>query len=186
MTARPPVEENVDYFVTKYESECLDRLFGYQFAKAFREGLEQPAPEQRWIDLRDGKEYTFHSQLFKWIGFQNAQKESIIANYVYYQYVYDQLTQTVGIGEVATKAENAAKSSPIDKAVRAWNEMVNWIGNLHGYLNANRDVYPEYQVRHSYEYFWPKGAWCGCVDKLFGCCCYQEKPFFRYKNTLGL
>lgn len=77
-------------------------------------------------------------------------KQSLIANYIYYHWHRDQATQSVGIGEVATKAENATRVSPAVKMVRAWNEMIDWIKEMVLFLDTRRADYPEWddQDRH--------------------------------------
>jgi hypothetical protein len=75
-----------------------------------------------------------------------AVKKSLIANYVYYQWQKDQYTQTVGLGEVATKAENAQVVTPEYKMIRAYNEMVERIRELMYYLYIKQDVYTDWWV----------------------------------------
>lgn len=141
----PAVLESLQFFIAKYEPDCLDRLLGLGFAEAFRAGIAGGAPEQRWIDLRDGKLYTWKNRDRKWIGFTNAGKISILANYVYYYYQRNLVSQSVGVGEVATKAENARRISPAAKMVRAWNEMGQWIYELQDFLIAHASDYPEWK-----------------------------------------
>jgi hypothetical protein len=73
-------------------------------------------------------------------------KESLIANYVYYWYMRKQATQTTTVGEVATKTENAVRTSPGAKMVRAWNEMVQWIWEMYDFIETRPADYP-YLVR---------------------------------------
>lgn len=73
-----------------------------------------------------------------------SAKKSIIANYVYYKWQQDQYTQTVGLGEVATKAENAVVVTPQYKMIRAYNEMVDRIREMMYYLRVRKDDYPEW------------------------------------------
>lgn len=75
-----------------------------------------------------------------------AVKKSFIANYIYYQWMKDQYTQTVGLGEVATKAENAQVVTPQYKMIRAYNEMVDRLRELMYYLQVRQDDYPEWWI----------------------------------------
>lgn len=77
--------------------------------------------------------------------FKVRPKYSMIANYVFYHWLSDATTQTVGLGEVQTRAEAADLVSPIVKQVRIWNELVDHINILREFLYANADDYPEYQ-----------------------------------------
>lgn len=139
----PAVLESLQFFIAKYEPDCLDRLLGLGFAEAFRTGIQEDPIQQRWIDLRDGVIYTWKDRQRKWVGFTNEGKASILANYVYYYYQRNLVSQSVGVGEVTTKAENARRISPAVKMVRAWNEMGQWIHELQDYLQAHVDDYPE-------------------------------------------
>lgn len=70
--------------------------------------------------------------------------KSPIANYVYWHWMKDNTTQTVGLGEVSSKAENAAVVSPSTKMVRAWNEMSECITELYRFLDTNYSVYTDW------------------------------------------
>lgn len=63
------VRKKLDYFISIYEPQCLEKLFGYEFKKEFTDGLNESSPEQKWIDLRDGAEFTgYNGRLKKWRG----------------------------------------------------------------------------------------------------------------------
>jgi len=152
-TNQPAVQENIDYLIKKREPELLTQLFGYEMYKAFTTGLAAPTPEQRWLDLRDGVDYTDTDGLSRrWMGLVTKEaadpKQSLIANYVYYWFTRKEATQSSGVGEVVTKTENSKRVSPISKQVRAWNEMVNWIWELYDYLEAKEADYPELEARN--------------------------------------
>lgn len=84
-----------------------------------------------------------------------SAKKSIIANYVYFHWMEDQISQTVGLGEAATKAENATMVSPAIKMARAWNEMIVWVREMVYYLNTFRSTYREWEDQNMY-WFWRK------------------------------
>lgn len=71
-------------------------------------------------------------------------KKSAIANYVYWFWQKDQFTQTVGIGEVKAKAENAVITSPFIKMIRTWNEVSDTVCEFFEFIEANKSVYPEW------------------------------------------
>lgn len=75
--------------------------------------------------------------------------KSPIANYVYWHWLKDQTTQTVGLGEVASKSENAQLVSPATKMVRAWNEMSEWVEELYYFMQTSYADYPEWQFGDS-------------------------------------
>lgn len=139
--SQPYVSDSVDSFIVEFERDILIKILGLRMYNAFMAGLTESVVEQRWQDLRDGVEYNNK----EWMGFANSRKKSLIANYVYYWYTRDQVTQTTGVGESATKTENAVRVSPAGKQTRAWNEMVNWIADLYEFLKYKSADYPEFK-----------------------------------------
>lgn len=145
-TNQVAVQENLDYLISKREPELLMALWGYAMYKAFLAGLLLDPVPQRWIDLRDGVDYTHDGEQRHWMGLiskTGEPKESLIANYVYYWYTRKKATQTSGVGEVATKTENSVRISPIAKQVHAWNQMVQWIWDMDYFLDEKKADYPE-------------------------------------------
>jgi len=137
------------------EDELLTKLLGYELYKAYKTAValevdDTPGPvvllEQRFLDLRDGKEYTNGSEvLVKWPGLRftvGTMKKSLIANYVYWYYVRDNHTFTTGSGE--KKSPLTINALPTAKLVRAWNEMIDWNYQLYDFLNYYPLIYPEY------------------------------------------
>lgn len=70
--------------------------------------------------------------------------ESLITNFVYYWIRRNAATQTAGIGEVITKAENSTNVSPRKKMASAWNEMRGWVREFLCYMEQNAATYPEW------------------------------------------
>lgn len=79
----------------------------------------------------------------------STPKYSFIANYVYYWYMRNNSTTTTDGGEKFSEAENASRSNPSLKISRAWNEAVEWIAQMHCYLNANRATYTEWNAGYA-------------------------------------
>ena len=61
-----------------------------------------------------------------------------------YWYRRETATDLLGVGESTTNIENGTRVSPNVKMVTAWNEMVKFNLDLHEYLYANRDDFPDY------------------------------------------
>ncbi len=166
-TDKDYVAERIDWCINQYEPEFLQKILGYALYKAFVNGVNisttTPADpdetentsedestvnaDQRWLDLRDGVEYTdLVGELRRWKGLIiTDKKSSFIANYVYYWYRRGTATQTTGIGEVAANAENSVNVPPVQKMVTAWNKMVDWIKELVAFLDAKVETYPEWK-----------------------------------------
>lgn len=63
------VVDRLNYFISIYEPECLKKLLGYELWKAFTDGLLEDSPAQKWLNLRDGAEFTgYNGRLKKWEG----------------------------------------------------------------------------------------------------------------------
>src|SRR5690606_33868577 len=122
------VQEDINALIAKYEPKILRELLGSKLYKEFTDGLKGETIDPKWINLKDGVDG-------EWMGLTDSkEKLSIIANYVYYHWMKKENIQTVGIGTVKPEADNASKASPVDKYVRAWNEMVDWICDLHDFI----------------------------------------------------
>ncbi len=266
----PAVIASVNLFIQKYEDDLLTRLLGYELYRDYKAGIVESVPAQKWIDIRDGKEYTNSGgQLTKWKGlrFSNGYtpittyfiapitftigdggantplnganvysntalagltnidlavfrdgtlkfagtdytvdsaggitllgldvfvtgedfqifttvpqtvsapgagtlKQSPIANYVYYQYLKDNISFTMGAGEVTPKSNSSDKVNPFPKMVRAWNEMVQWNWQLVEFLQEYDDIYPEFENSEVLGY-WP----------------YEMDEVLRLKNRMGI
>lgn len=128
------------------ESELLTKLLGYELNKLYTAGIAAGSPAQKWLDLRDGKEYTTGGGvLTKWPGLRftvGTAKKSLVANYVYWFYLLDNITFTTPSGQ--KKSELPVNALPDHKMIRAWNEMVNWNFQLNTFLLNHTADYPEY------------------------------------------
>lgn len=60
---------NINLFINDYEDEYLQKVLGYDLWKAFVAGLLEVVPEQKWLDLLEGKEFQYKGRTRKWIGF---------------------------------------------------------------------------------------------------------------------
>jgi len=140
------VSGGVAWFLDEMEPRLLTDLLGYELYKAYKTGIA--ASTQKYIDIRDGKEYTNRAGILtKWKGlkFTDGQtKKSMIANYVYWHYMENEMTVTTGTGEKIPQNQNAINASAMIKMVSAWNEMVDWIHELIEFLLTNITEYPEF------------------------------------------
>lgn len=153
-TSNPAILERLQWFINKYERKMLEDLLGYELWKLLDTQITQeeensPAtPLPRLASLLDGTEYTdTGGRLRNWRGLvytESGAPCSLVANFVYWHWIKDQTTQTVGFGEVATQAQNATLVSPTVKQVSAWNEMSKQVQELWYFLNNNQADYPEW------------------------------------------
>jgi len=134
-TGEPAVLADLNRAIEQFEYEVLVDLLGYRLYKQFIDGLDQPAPEQKWKDLRDGAEFSFEfcdvTVTTKWEGLVNQAKRSLIAYYVFYKKLNIDMVSAAGVGGVVqTLTENAEMVSPVNVLVRTWNKMLRLYGDI--------------------------------------------------------
>lgn len=141
-----PANENVLWFMNKYEPKFLNALFGETFAALFTAGIAVTPPvDARWTAILNIPGFTM-----------------AIDNYIYYWYMRDQDVQTFGTGSGKSKNTNSVIASARDKVSRAWYEMyvTNW--QILKFLNDNATTYPEYCLPRWYPIFrltWGNDFW---------------------------
>lgn len=120
----------------RYETEILKKLLGYQLYDEFITAIAG-TPEQKWINLKDGVEFTFEyagqTITQKWNGLINSDLISLISYYVYYMYRNENLSTTTSINDVIGIPENATRVDDAWKVVNAWNRG-------HGLYGDIRDI----------------------------------------------
>lgn len=132
------VVEDIDFLTTKYQKQFLNDVLGADlYNDIFNTAIDKTV--EPWKTLMS-------------LIVDTDTKTSPIANIVYYYYHRKNQTQTVGLGEVKAKAENAVTADPAPKMQRAWLEMSRMVRLLHEYARTNFDAAP-----------FPK--WCDVWDK---------------------
>jgi hypothetical protein len=153
LTIRTDQVPDFDAFILKRQDEVLKKLFGIKLYNAFKTGLDAILPEQRWLDLRDGKEYTVYSYEYKWNGMAD-----MLTPYIFQEWLSAKATSVVNIGGVAqANSENVVTVNHSHKISTASLDYKNksegeiyWFDNcLFGYLYFSDGVYdadviPEY------------------------------------------
>ena len=126
LTVKAP---DINQAIAQYEAEILIKLLGY---KLYKQVVATPNIEP-FKSLIEGAEFTLNylgeEILLKWEGLKNTSKQSLIAYYVFYQYVDRNFTQMTGVGAAISDAKNAQIQNPCpDKMVNAWNRMLELYG----------------------------------------------------------
>jgi len=172
-------------FITRFEPIILEAALGYDFFKAFADGLNAGSDEQieeRWEDLRDGLVYAnVNGVRKKFVGFFNSStKTSPLAGFIYYEFMKEMASQNTGIGLVKAKGENSVRADVVRKPVNAFNEAAYQVRSFWEMLQADQNkaikVYPEFKPEQvqSYNYgvYWPFGN--------------NELYSFHTKNVYGI
>jgi hypothetical protein len=135
--------ETLEYFVDEYVRQLLRDALGIEIFNILDTyvidgAFDSTGAPQYIIDLVEGKEYVKSGVTYKWSGLISTQgvfKKSLLANYVYYQWLKNSFSTQSGVGEVTLNPQNANLVNPTQKLVTAWNSFVTM------YQNANC-VYP--------------------------------------------
>ena len=109
----------------------LKEVLGYALFKDLDDNitdgnLDSGAP-QKWLDLVNGKEYTKDGYTYYWQGLlitEGAFKKSLLANYVFYHWLYYNQSTMSGVGEVVLNAKNAININSTQRLTSVWNEFV--------------------------------------------------------------
>lgn len=153
-------------FIETYEEEYLKKVLGYDLWLAFSTGIagSPGGYDQRWIDLLEGKAFTYLSKNYNWDGFETMIKTPI-ANYVYYKWTEDQASNNTLVGTAVQVVDNNSRVNAVSKMVDAWNRMVDMNKTLWMFLKSDPDVYPEW-VDDCYP-SWPWWSELPWRDELF-------------------
>lgn len=142
--------ETLEYFVDEYVRQLLRDALGIEIFNILDTyvidgAFDSTGAPQYIIDLVEGKEYVKSGVTYKWSGLISTQgvfKKSLLANYVYYQWLKNSFSTQSGVGEVTLNPQNANLVNPTQKLVTAWNSFVTM------YQNANC-VYPNVYYKGS-------------------------------------
>lgn len=175
----------VNNFINQYEPEFLECALGFDLWQAFVNGaLEQSSPEDRWVWLLNGQNYTLNGRNGTWRGFDNSDKRSPIANYVFYQFMDNKAVDFTLTGSVVSETENNRTVNGVDRMIDAWNRMVDMNADLLNYLRANKSLYPEWKER---KHGWLTNYWW--YNKCHVASCQYSKcanNVFQKKTSLDI
>jgi len=138
------VSERLDVFIAKYEARCLTKILGYELYKKINE------VSARMSALRTGADYTNEYGIqCRWNGlFYN--KNSLIANYIFWFYIASAAIQTTGVSTGTMNTQAGQSISPGEKMVSAWNFFSSEVNSMLSYLRANIGLYPEFHPNQFY------------------------------------
>lgn len=125
-------ENNLNYFIEKYEPECLRLMLGSALYESFINGLNEDPIADKWILLRDA--------LFRK---EDKYSFSPVANYVYFKVKKDSRTKTTASGEKLEDSSFTKNVSDEYKLVDVWNEMCSQVRDL--WKNFLKDNYSDYE-----------------------------------------
>lgn len=130
------------------DSECrslLDSVLGYKAFKEFSDSLDvkgeiKPDTPQKWIDLINGLEYEKNGITYYYRGLKyslGASKNSLLAYYVYYKWIDQNVSKSTGVGEVVLQSKNAINVGLTSKLVDIWNKFWTMLGAGYEYNGSH-------------------------------------------------
>lgn len=127
-------KDNINYFIAKYENQFLNYLLGEDLAQKFKTEISEETHDIKWDTLLSKLKKT------EVIG-TTSYNYSFIANYIYYYYQRNELTDTTSIGEY----DAPQRMTIINKSVFAWNSMVNDVMKFWEWMDeVYKDYYTDY------------------------------------------
>lgn len=152
--SQPAVADVVETYIELHGDTLLSMALGESLKDAYLIGIDvgsdDPEPEQRWLNLRDGISFTdWNGHKRRWVGFDSGASLPInpVAAYVWFRYQRDRGVNIGAIGANQTQPENASVVAPGHRLTQIWNQLSSDIYTLWEYVNLNADSYPEFKRR---------------------------------------
>ena len=122
----PSVVSELDSFISKYERELLLNALGVTLYDELQASLlDLDNADQKWIDLVRGKNYTnADGNIKRWDGLQGYDKQSLIAFYIFTEYLRNDNETYTTTGIVKNEAKNALVANPTPKFIKAYNQFI--------------------------------------------------------------
>lgn len=126
-TGAPSVVTELGFFITKYERELLLNALGVTLYDELQLALADiDNADQKWQDLVNGKTYiNIHGNKKLWNGLVGVNKESVIAFYIYTEYLRNDQETYASVGVVKNTAKNAEVVSGTAKFIKAYRQFIN-------------------------------------------------------------
>jgi len=137
--------------IDRIEDEILTDLLGIELKNAYDVGIAVlPTPDQKWLDLRDGKEYedTPSGITVEYKGFKDLLKP-----FTYSDFIKKMRTQNTAFGQSKIGARNSAKISKIEvlnESKEAYNLGLSQYAQAERFISENKDDYPNQVFKRLY------------------------------------
>jgi hypothetical protein len=128
----PASDTSLIQAIDQYEKEILIQLLGYKLYSLLIADCTNYVPATtKYQDLVNGKEFVYNDITYKWNGFKNTDKQSLIAYYVFYKYVERDVTRLYGTGVgISPNGNGWERVSPVNKLCAAWERMRELYGKI--------------------------------------------------------
>ena len=143
---------DINPYIIKFEREALIEILGYTLYKELKAEIDS-SYTAKWEGFVEGAEYTVsfagEDNTVKWNGLINSDKVSLLAYYIFYQYMKFHNTHTSSTGEMFSNLENGVRVQPAERMVNAYNRFIDLRGKVsdqdiaptaYNYLDENQDT----------------------------------------------
>ena len=141
------ISDLLDEFIPRVEKDILIRAMGYSLYSEFTTQIEASSPDQKWLDLRDGKEFTLQDFRGNEItvyfpGLANSDNENMLVYFTYFYVVRMLQQQATSAGVTYNVPETGGLTNAGQKMADAWNNGVRMYGHdiWHKFLYDWTDV----------------------------------------------
>jgi len=118
----------LEFFIKKYERQFLLDALGvtlYDELQVALELVDFTTAEQKWQDLVNGTNYTDpNGNVRRWDGLKGYDKQSVIAFYIFTEYLRNDNETYTTTGVVKNDAKNAQVIDPTPKYIKAYNQFI--------------------------------------------------------------
>ena len=145
--------DDIESFVERFEREVLQYLLGFPLYLS----LINNKTVEPYKSLIDGAEYEVSlngiTYMINWSGLRGTAKQSLIAYYVYCEYMSNKVTSTQSVGETKSIQENSSNVGIVSKVLSAYvkfEELYGYNGqsvlvpSAYNYLKANLTDFPNW------------------------------------------
>jgi hypothetical protein len=146
-TQKTEIQESLDWFISKYEQELLQKLLGWELWSLYN----ADASSQRFVDLINGTDYVYGGYIYHWRGLiwkAGENPHSLIANYIYWYWMKDKQIWNSGIGTIKATPIQGVVMSPGLKMVHVWNDFAEQVKEFYNYMTWSSVLYPEWNANN--------------------------------------
>jgi hypothetical protein len=122
----PTNQTDLDFYITEYERELLLNALGITLYDLLQvEVAKEVIPAGKWKDLVDGVTYVNSQGVSKrWDGLKGYNKQSVLAFFVYTEYLrnYNETFATTGV--VKNTSKNATNYDATPKYIKAYSQFI--------------------------------------------------------------
>lgn len=113
------------------EEEILKRVMGWEFYAEFNTAIQGVSPAQKYVDIRDGAQYTYGGETFKYDGLND-----FLVPAIYALWLRDSAFKTTNIGIGTNQKTDFNVLNPANVISRAYNIYSDKVGNNRNYRNT--------------------------------------------------